>query len=155
MGTFKKTSEICKQIVLCTWYTMKHQLINNNHISNYVCITFVYVCITFVQSRPTSTLGQHCTNVIQMFCVYWEYIRSICGIHDATSSRQTAVAANLSSQQLLLFAFVRGMNDNQWYNQLSSATLRRALLDPIFMWLISLAPDPHGALLDHDWVGTC
>ena len=29
------------------------------------------MCITLVQRRPTSsTLVQHCTNVIQMFCVY-------------------------------------------------------------------------------------
>ena len=28
--------------------------------------------LTFVQRRPTSsTLVQHCTNVIQMFCAYW------------------------------------------------------------------------------------
>ena len=30
------------------------------------------ICITFIQRRPTSsTLVQHCINVIQMFCVCW------------------------------------------------------------------------------------
>ena len=30
------------------------------------------ICITFVQRRPNVfDVGQHCTNVIEMFCAYW------------------------------------------------------------------------------------
>ena len=36
------------------------------------------ICITFVQRRPTtSTLVQHCTNVIQMFCVCWVWSQQL------------------------------------------------------------------------------
>ena len=35
------------------------------------------ICVTFVQRRPNVfTLSQHCTNVIQMFCVYWVFTQS-------------------------------------------------------------------------------
>ena len=34
------------------------------------------ICITLYNVGPTSsTLAQHCINVIQMFCVYWVSVR--------------------------------------------------------------------------------
>ena len=48
--------------------------------TNHFVYTCTYISIIYMTNNPTntsSTLVQHCTNVIQMFCAYWEVCNKI------------------------------------------------------------------------------
>ena len=83
----------------------------NNQIKNDKCLASQQAqntCKTFVQRRPTaSTLDQHCTNAIQMFCVYWVSAlglrsNSSKSLHDTLGSRDMACSEIGGSRLVLI-----------------------------------------------------